>query len=414
MWAIDACSVRIFRSEEAKMKKQQSAGDAGPLSSYVEGFRENLEGRGYAPDSVRWRLRQLAALDRWLREHRLGAADLDAACVDRLVAARRAEGRTTLRRVANFSVPIAYLREIGVVLPEVFPPSDPAAQFLGRYRRYLASERGLVESSISVNLRVAETFCSKRDLRLEELSAAEVTAYIAAFSAHASIGWSKKTVSALASFLRFLHVTGVIAEPLAAGLPKLAGYRPTVPCELDENDFVRLLGGCDRSRDVGLRDYAVLTVLWRLGLRRGEVAGLRVEDIDWRRGVITVRGKGNHHELLPIPTDVGEAVVRYLHEGHRRVPPGCRALFVQVRAPEGAMSPDGVGDVVARVSRRVGLPAMGAHRLRHGTATQLVRHGASWPEIAQFMRHRTAAVTASYATVDPALTAELARPWPGA
>jgi len=395
------------------MKKRQSVGDAGPLSLYAEGFREYLEGKGYATDSVRVRLRQLAALDRWLRDHRLAAGDLDAECVNRLVAARRAEGRTTLVAVSNFSVPIGYLREIGVVPPEV-SSLDPVSQILERYRGYLATERGLVQSSISVNMRVAESFCSKRGLRLEELSAAEVTVYVAAFSARSSVGWSKKTVSALASFLRFLHVTGVTTHPLAAALPKVAGHRRNVPCELDEGDFARLLGGCDCSRDVGLRDCAILTVLWRLGLRRGEVAGLRVDDIDWRRGEITVRGKGNRQELLPIPIDVGEAIARYLHDGHRRVPPGCRALFVQVRAPEGAMSPNGVADVVARLSCRVGLPAMGAHRLRHGTATQLVRNGASWPEIAQVMRHRTVAVTASYATVDPALTSELARPWPGA
>lgn len=165
---------------------------------------------------------------------------------------------------------------------------------------------------------------------------------------------------------------------------------------------------------MGLRDSAILTVLWQLGLRRSEVAGLRVDDIDWRRGEITIRGKGNHQELLPIPKDVGEAIVRYLQDGHRRVPPGCRALFVQMRAPEGPMSPTGVGDVVERLCRRVGLPAMGAHQLRHGTATQLVRNGASWPEIAQVMRHRSMAVTVSYAPVDSALMRELARPWPGA
>ena len=187
-----------------------------------------------------------------------------------------------------------------------------------------------------------------------------------------------------------------------------------MPCELDESDFARLLGGCDCSRDVGLRDRAIVRVLWRLGLRRSEVAGLRVDDIDWRRGEITIRGKGNRHELLPIPIEVGDAIVGYLQDGHRRVPPGCRALFVAVRAPEGAMSPDGIGDVVARVAGRVGLPAMGAHRLRHAAATQLVRSGASWPEIAQVMRHRTLAVTASYAAIHPALTSELARAWPGA
>ena len=399
------------------MNTRRSMGVAGPLVLYAKGFSEHLEEMGYAPDSVRWRLRQLRALSRWLHDHHLAAKDLDAACVDALVANRRAQGRTTLVAAANFSVLLAYLRTIGVTPPEASVKSGPIAEVLERYRGYLTSERGLVESSIAVNLLVVEHFCSdtlRRNVGLAELSTAEITAYVAAVAARSSAGWSKKTVSALASFLRFIHVTGVTAQSLAPALPKVAGHRHNVPCELDEHDFERLLGGCDRSRDVGLRDYAILMILWRLGLRRGEVAGLRVDDIDWRRGQITTRGKGNRHELLPVPIDVGEAIVSYLQDGHRRVPPGCRALFVQVRAPEGAMSPAGVGDVVARVSRRVGLPAMGAHRLRHAAATQLVRSGASWPEIAQVMRHRTAAVTVSYATVDSALTRELARPWPGA
>lgn len=395
------------------MKKWQTVGVAGPLSLYVEGYQESLEGWGYAPDSVRWRLRQFAVLARWMLDQGLAVGDLDAACVDRLVAARRAQGRTTFVAVANFSLPVAYLRGIDVVAA-IPSPVDQAAQILERYRCYLVTERGLAESSIPVTMLVAESFCRKIDHRLEELSAVEVSIYMAALCARSSIGWSKKTVSALASFLRFLHISGITAEPLAAALPKLAGYRQNVPCELDEADFARLLGGCDCRRDVGLRDYAILTVLWRLGLRRGEVAGLRVDDINWRRGEMTIRGKGHRLELLPIPADVGEAIVHYLRDGHRRVPPGCRALFVQVRAPEGAMTPTGVGDVVARLCRRVGLPSMGAHFMRHGTATQLARNGASWPEIAQVMRHRTLAVTASYTTVDPALIRELARPWPGA
>lgn len=396
------------------MKKRQSVGNAGPLSLYVEGFREHLEGRGYAPDSARWRLRQLAALDRWLHDHGLAAGDLDAECVGRLVAERQSKGRTTMVSVANFSVPIAYLRGIGVVRPEASPPADPVSQILARYRGYLATERGLAESSISGNLRVAENFCSKQDHRLEELSATGVTAYIVGICARSSIGWSKKTVYSLASFLRFLHVIGVTAQPLDLALPKVAGHRQNVPCELANDDFARLLGGCDCNRDVGLRDSAILTLLWRLGLRRSEVAGLRVDDFDWRHGEVMIRGKGNRQELLPIPIDVGEAIVHYLRDGHRRVPPGCRTLFVQVRAPEGPMSPSGVGDVVVRMCHRAGLPAMGAHQLRHGTATQLVRSGASWPEIAQVMRHRNVAVTASYVTVDSALMHELARPWPGA
>ena len=396
------------------MTSRRLARDHGPLSIYAEGFREHLEGRGYTTESAGWRLRQLAALGRWLYAHQLAAADVDAACVSELVATRRAAGRKTFVAEANFSVPIAYLRHIGVVPPEVLPASDPVGEVLEQYSRYLATERGLVASSIKANVRIAESFCRTRGVSLGQLSAGEVTAYIVEFCARSSVGWSKKTVTALASFLRFLHVTGVTSRSLVAALPKIAGRRSIVPCELGESDFARLLAGCDCSRDVGLRDSAILTILWRLGLRRSEVAGLSLDDIDWRHGEITIRGKGNHHELLPVPIDVGDALVRYLQDGRRRIPPGCRALFVQVRAPEGPMSPEGISDVVTRVSRRVGLPVIGAHQLRHGTATQLVRGGASWMEIAQLLRHRTVAVTVAYATVDPMLTRELARPWPGA
>lgn len=395
------------------MNSRQPIREAGPLSVHVEGFREHLEGLGYAPDSIRWRLRQLAALDRWLRDQGLRGSDLDAECVAKLVATRWAEKRTTFVAVANFGVPLAYLRGIGAVPPEA-PASDAVSQILQQYRSYLVTERGLVESSIPVYMHVAEAFCKQRDRRLDGLTAAEVTAYIAGLSARSSVGWAKKTVSALASFLRFLHVIGATAQPLVHALPKVAGHRCNVQCELDEDTFARLLASCNCGTDVGLRDHAILTILWRLGLRRGEVAGLKVDDLDWRRGVITIRGKGNRHEALPIPIDVGEAIVRYLHDGHRRVSPHCRALFVQVRAPEGAMKPCGVGDIVTRASSRAGLGTMGAHQLRHGTATQLVRNGASWPETSQLMRHRNAAVTVSYATIDPELTSELARPWPGA
>lgn len=397
-----------------EMGKRQQASTSGPLAIHADGFRRHLEDLGYAPDSVRWRLRQLATLDRWLSQHHQTASDLDAACVERRVAARRTEHRSTFVVAANFAVPVTYLRQIGAVPPQLPTPSDPTSIVLDQYHNYLATERGLLEGSIKANLRIAESFCRQRALGLDKLTASEVNTYVTALCARSSIGWTKKTVSALASFLRFLHVTGVIAQPLATTLPRISGYRREVACELGEDEFMRMLEGCDRSSDVGLRDRAILTILWRLGLRRGEVARLLIDDIDWRQGVITIRGKGNHHELLPVPIDAGEAIARYLHEGHRRVPPGCRALFVQVRAPEGAMSPDGIGDVVARASARAGLPVRGAHQLRHGTATELLRRGSSWPEIAQVMRHRSMGVTASYATVDPVLTRELARPWPGA
>jgi site-specific recombinase XerC len=130
------------------------------------------------------------------------------------------------------------------------------------------------------------------------LSTAEVTAYAEAVCARSSVGWSKKTMSALASFLRFLHVTGVIAGALGASLPKVAGHRHRLPRELAEQNVQRLLAGCDRARPVELRDYAIVIMLWRWGLRAGDVAGLTVDNIDCRRGEIRVRGKRSRYEVL--------------------------------------------------------------------------------------------------------------------
>lgn len=388
----------------------------GPLAVHECGFRAELERRGYRPDAVQWQIRHLRALNRWLADRGLDVGDVNGDCIRDLVSARQRAGRSTLVLTANFLLLLAYLRRIGAAPPEV-PQTDPAGEILLRYRDFLAHERGLAESSIGSYLRVAERFCRdvlNRYADPAQLSAADVTEYMVAVCGRSSIGWSKKTVTALASLLRFLHVSGAIPTDLAAAVPKVAGHRPALAPAVSEDDFRRMLAACDRSSDVGLRDYAILTALWRLGLRRGELANLTVDDIDWRRGEITIHGKGNRHELVPLPGDVGETIAAYLRDGHRRVPPGCRALFVKVRAPEGALSGIAVGDVTIRVSRRAGLPAISAHRFRRGTATQLVLHGAPWSEIAQLMRHRTLAVTRSYTTIDAVLTGELARPWPGA
>lgn len=395
------------------MKRQQSSRETRPLAAYALGFQKHLEGLGYSPDSADFRLRQLATLDRWLHEHGLDATDLDQTCIDRLVAARRAAHRKTLIATANFTVPLEYLRGIGVV-PQESPPTDPLSLVFEQYRQYLSTERGLVHSSIVSYLEVAKIFCSHLVLPLKELTPDVVMAYIAGVSERYSVSWAKKNVTALASFFRFLHVTGITSQPLATVLPKISGHRPPPPGPLSEDDVQRMLDGCDQTSDVGLRDHTILVVLLRLGLRRGEVANLRVDDINWRRAEITIHGKGNRYELLPMPTDVGDALVDYLHHGHRRVPQGCRAIFVNVRAPEAGMTPAGISDVVTRAAQRVGLPTVGAHRLRRGTATQLVSGGASWSEVAQVLRHRSMAVTVSYATVDIELTRQLARPWPGA
>jgi integrase len=172
-----------------------------------------------------------------------------------------------------------------------------------------------------------------------------------------------------------------------------------------------MLASCDRRTAVGLRDYAVLKVLTRLGLRRGEVASLTVDDVDWRCGELTVTGKGSRIEVLPLPVDVGEAIAGYCRHGRRNG--GARALFVSSMAPWGGLSPSGVGQVVARACARAGLPVIGAHRLRHTAATEMRAAGAPLIEIGQLLRHRHTATTMIYARDDLAALRAVTRPWPG-
>ena len=172
------------------------------------------------------------------------------------------------------------------------------------------------------------------------------------------------------------------------------------------------MASCDGATAAGRRDLAILLMLVRLGMRRGEVAALALEDIDWRAGELLVRGKGNRVELLPLPVGVGAALADYLGDGRPADTEG-RSVFVRVKAPHRAMTAGGVTQVVVSAGRRAGLGDVTAHRLRHTAASELLRHSAPLREIGQLLRHRTELTTAIYAKIDRERLRELARPWPG-
>jgi integrase/recombinase XerD len=197
-------------------------------------------------------------------------------------------------------------------------------------------------------------------------------------------------------------------------VPSVFGPRVSgLPKRLDAGQVDALLSSCDTSTVIGIRDLAIMTVLARLGLRAAEVAGLSLEDVDWRAGELVVRGKGGRSERLPLPHDVGEAIVEYLRHG-RPVSAQDRAVFMRVRAPHHHLSPGGVTYVVEAAAVRAGLGQIHAHRLRHTAASELLRAGATLPEVGQVLRHRHARSTAIYAKVDREALRDIARPWPGA
>lgn len=246
------------------------------------------------------------------------------------------------------------------------------------------------------------------------LDAGTVTAFMVGFCRDRNANSAKSMARSVRSFLRFAHATGQTPADLRGAVPASADWRlASLPKTVPAADLERLLAVARRSAftATGRRDYAILLLLARLGLRRGEVAGLRLDDIDWRAGELAVTGKGSRVERLPLPAGPGEAIVAWLANGR----PGCetRSVFTTLRPPGRPLSPGAVGHIVGTACQRAGLGRIGAHRLRHTLASAMLRAGASLPEVGQVLRHRSASSTAIYAKVDEAALRPLAPPWPG-
>jgi integrase/recombinase XerD len=389
---------------------------SGPLAPYAAGYDRWLMGQGFAPLSRPRRMRQFDDLSRWLEHEGLSTRELAPQRVEQFLVARREAG--CVRSVSELSMrlPLGYLREIGVVpAPRPVSMERRLEQLLEDYRVYLARERGIAPETIGKYERVARLFLEEREridgLALERLTAADVSEFLARECPRRSISGARTLVAKLRPLLRYLHVAGLISTPLRWAVPGVADLRDrSLPRGLEPAAVRRLLASCDRRRTTGCRDYAILLLLVRLGLRGGEVAAMRLEDVDWRRGEILVRGKGDRHDRLPLSADVGEALAGYLR---RRPPADCRAVFLRALAPAGPMTSGAVCNVVNAACRRAGLAVVGSHRLRHTAATEMLRAGASLPEIAQVLRHQQLKTTAVYAKVDRAALRALALPWPG-
>ncbi|HEX6402838.1 MAG TPA: site-specific integrase [Pseudonocardiaceae bacterium] len=391
----------------------------GPLLRYAPGFVAELARLGYTADSASGQMFLMAHLSRWLVGERLDAGGLTPQVVQRFLAARRAAGYKLYRSPKALVPLLGYLRELGVTPPASPPgPAGPAQMLLSRYQHFLVTERGLRCATARDYADKVRPFLAGREraggLDLASLTAAEVTAFVLASCPGKPKGTAKLTVTALRSLLGFLHVEGLIHESLGEAVPAVASWRLAgLPTALEPTQVAALLASCDRSTAVGRRDFAMLTLLARLGMRAGEVAALALEDIDWRAGEITVSGKGGRAERLPLPADAGEAVTVYLRQGRPEPVEATRQVFLRVRAPHRGLTSGGVTQAVFAAGRRAGIGPVYAHRLRHSAATGMLAAGASLTEIGQLLRHRRLLSTAIYAKTDIDRLRTLARPWPG-
>jgi site-specific recombinase XerD len=393
---------------------------SGPLAGFAEGFGAELAQLGYAPASVRLQMKVLADLSDWLLNHGMVAADLRSSDLGRFLRDRRGAGYTRYASFKAVRPVLDYLQRLEVMPPQtedaVLGPVDVV---LDRFWRYLTVERALAAATARGYTDMVRPFLQGglsadcRALDFEHLTAANIVSFVVARCPRQSRGAAKLTVTALRSFLRFLHLDGVIEDSLISAVPSVAGRRLVgLPKGLAPDQVRRLFASCDDTTRRGCRDIAILTMLARLGMRSGEVAKLRLDDIDWRAGAIIVCGKANSTERIPLPADVGRAVAQYLQRG-RPVSAQGRTVFVRIKAPHRQLSSCGVSSVVADAAKRAGLERIHAHRLRHTAAIQMLRAGASLSEIGQLLRHRRALTTAIYAKVDRDTLRMIARPWPG-
>jgi integrase/recombinase XerD len=361
----------------------------------------------------------VASLSRWLEHEGVGTAAVDELTVGRFVDDRRASGHTKMLSVRAAGPLMAYLRGIAVVAPACPPRCDgPVEELLARYVGYLIGERGLLADSArgyAVNVRpFLEGLVGPDGVELDRIDGPAVVAFVVSVCPSQSRSSAKRTTKALRSLLRFLHLEGLVMWPLDHAVPAASGWRLVgLPRRLESGQVGQLLAACDRSTAVGRRDFAILIALARLGLRVGEIARLSLDDIDWRAGELVVHGKHSRVDRLPLPVDVGEAIVEYLRTD-RPSDALDRSVFIRVGAPHRSVSGSGVTMIVRQRALAAGLSEVCAHQLRHTLASEMLRAGGTLPEIGQVLRHQHAPTTAIYAKVDRGALRQIARPRPGA
>ena len=390
-----------------------------PLVSHLAPFATSLVENGYVKSTVQSKLSLLASFGQWLERRRLSITDFDEQLVERFIAYKRRKGRVHRGNRETLLQFLDHLRKRDVI-PGPTPTCDdsPLAAILTRYERHLRSERGLAAATVINYLPCIRKFLIERfrekPLVIREVRSSDVSDFILRHAPTMSPRRAQLVTAAFRSFFRFLFQDGELQVNLALSVPSVADRRlSTIPKYLSPDQVERVLGTCNRQTATGRRDYAILLLLARLGLRAGEVVSLQLDDIDWRAGELLVRGKGLLHDRMPLPVDVGEALTSYLRMD--RPPCKTRRVFVCMKAPRsGFAGPSTLTTIVRRALDRADLhPALrGAHVLRHSLATTMLRSGASMNEIGEILRHRTPSTTEIYAKLDFDGLRTLAHPWP--
>ena len=392
----------------------------GPLAGRISSFAESLSGQGYALHSIHRQVLLAACFSRWLKQKGVGMRSIGSEHPVLYLRYRARHARPCRGDSAALRHLMDFLRSEGVIAGE--KPSarrlTPAEQCAQAFEQYLLDVRALAHATIINYVPFIRTFLEDRfgngRIALSRLCAGDVVKFVQRQAPRLHLKRAKLMTSALRSFLRYARYLGEVSLDLAAAVPIVANWSMTsIPRAISPDHVRQLLASIDRRSAPGRRDYAVLLLLARLGLRSSEVAFLELDDIDWKAGRLYARGKGAQRLELPLPTEVGKAIVAYLRHG--RPVSTSRRLFLRAKAPiRGFQGASGVGSIVRHSLERAGInaPTRGAHQFRHGLATEMLRRGASLGEIGEVLGHRHPQTTKIYAKVDLKALRSLALPWP--
>lgn len=405
--------------EKLYLKTRSHSLDApeGPFAEHLGAFECLLNDQGYAQESIRRHLLLIADFSVWLKRRKMSIVEVTHENAQRYLhfrAHRRCHRKGAKYALRRF---VQLLQENGILAKDAPVSQTPVEKLVNEYCLYLHQERGLAATTIKRYRWCARLFLTKqfgdRAARLSGLRAQEIINFVQS-EADQSPTRAQSMTKVLRSFLQFARYRGLIKLDLAAVVPRAAHWSmASIPKAISPEYARRALASCDRRRPVGRRDYAILLLLARLGLRSGEVVSLTLDDIDWETGTLNIHGKGGQESPLPLLAPVGKAIADYLKNG--RAHSESRSVFLRMKAPiRGFKTEKAVSNVVRYALERAGIdsPRKGAHQFRHALATQLLRQGSSLAEISEVLRHKDPDSTRIYAKVDLDSLRTLAPPWP--
>jgi site-specific recombinase XerD len=393
----------------------------GPVAAYIRPFADRISGQGYALSSLRERIRLASGFSHWLASHSVRASAICSRHCAQYLQHRARQLRSRPGEELALKQFLEFLSDQGVSTPERSPAPTltSAGRCIEGFERYLREERALSQAALTNYVPFIRQFLADRfgdrPVKLATLRARDITDFVRRCAARLHRKRAKLLTAGLRSFLRYARMRGEIRADLAAAVPCVANWsRPSIPRAISSDQVRKLLAQFDRRTAVGRRDYAILLLLARLGLRASEVVGLELEDIDWKAGSLSVCGKCGRRSQLPLPHEVGNAIVAYLQQGRPRS--FSRRVFLTARAPiRGFLGPSAISTVVRHAlgDARIDAPTRGAHQFRHGLATEMMRRGASLTEIGELLGHRSPETTKIYTQVDIGALRSIALPWPG-